>query len=92
MLFSAFYQKKKYNQTLKEEVKRQTQELQISNKELNKTNKELYQFSYICSHDLKEPIQTIGTFTKLIEKKIEKENSYQEYTEYFQFILSLIHI
>jgi len=62
MLFVAFYQKKRYNQTLKEEVKKQTHELQVSNLQLNKTNKELYQFSYICSHDLKEPIQTIGTF------------------------------
>ena len=88
MLFIAFYQKKRYSQTLKEEVKKQTHELQVSNLQLNKTNKELYQFSYICSHDLKEPIQTIGTFVNLIEKKVEKENSPQDYTDYFHFINS----
>ncbi len=86
ILFFAFYQKRRYNQTLQEEVKKRTHELQVSNVELNKSNKELYQFSYICSHDLKEPILTIGTFINLMEKEIEKENPSHKYKEHFHFI------
>ena len=82
ILFIAFFQKKKFSQTLQEEVKKRTQDLETSIAQLDKTNKELFQFSHICSHDLKEPIITIKNFLGLIEK----ENTSNDNSQYFQYI------
>lgn len=46
-------------------------ELDKSNVDLERSNKDLEQFAYIASHDLKEPLRTIGTFTHLLQHKFE---------------------
>ncbi len=46
------------------------EQLKASNIELEAANKELEQFTYIVSHDLQEPIRSIKSFLKLIEKKV----------------------
>ncbi len=38
------------------------------NEELLRVNDDLRQFAYIASHDLKEPLRMIGSFTQMIEK------------------------
>lgn len=40
--------------------------------QLNKKNKELEQFTYLSSHDLQEPLNTILSYSKLLER--EKDN------------------
>lgn len=35
---------------------------------------------------MKEPVQTIGTYARVIEKEIGKENLSQDYTTFFHFI------
>jgi signal transduction histidine kinase/tetratricopeptide (TPR) repeat protein len=40
------------------------------NQRLQKRNNALQQFSYIASHDIKEPIRSIGNYVGLIRKKI----------------------
>ncbi len=82
ILIIAYFQKKQYSQKLQEEVRKQTHDLETTNQRLNKTNKELFQFSHICSHDLKEPIITIKNFLSLIEK----ENTTQKNTQHFQYV------
>jgi len=44
-----------------------------SNEELKKMNEELYSFTYICSHDLQEPLRKIQTFISLL-----KDRDYQQ--------------
>ncbi len=41
----------------------------MSNKQLSQANSELKNFAHTASHDLKEPLRTIGAFTKLLKNK-----------------------
>lgn len=43
------------------------------NKKLKNQNKELEQFTYIASHDLQEPLQSLISFTELLEKEFTEK-------------------
>jgi len=66
-------------------TKTQTLQLKAYNKELERSNKELEQFAYIASHDLQSPLNTIISFSGLLEKsstdKLEKTEK-----DFLQFI------
>lgn len=44
-------------------------EIKVKNKQLEHSNEDLQQFAYVASHDLKEPLRMINSYTKLIERK-----------------------
>ena len=72
---------------IKSEVlaKEHTQKLSEFNKELKRSNKDLEQFAYIASHDLKEPLRIIGNFSGLLARTYKTKLD-QNAFEYINFI------
>src|SRR6478752_1568408 len=68
--FTDIHTEKAFTRELEKQVAERTKELEETNIELAKMNKELQTFAYISSHDLQEPLRKIQTFsTQLIEKE-----------------------
>ncbi|MEO1625271.1 MAG: ATP-binding protein [Bacteroidota bacterium] len=63
----------------------QSDQISKQNAQLLQANEELRQFAYVASHDLKEPLRMIGSYTQLIHRlhsKVFTEDSNQ----YFAFV------
>ena len=79
--YSGNQQQRKLNTVL--ESHNQTMEEQ--NAKLTNANEDLKQFAYAASHDLKQPLRTIGNFSSLIERKFQPYID-EDTQDYFQFI------
>lgn len=54
--------------------------------ELRQQNEELKQFAYITTHDLKEPLRNIASFTNLLQRRIGKDLN-QDAREFMDYII-----
>lgn len=64
-----------------------TNELKQVERILRNSNKELEQFAYVVSHDLKQPLRSINSFSTLLEKHVTKRYDLDDTTkEYLDFI------
>ncbi|EQA43155.1 PAS domain S-box protein [Leptospira broomii serovar Hurstbridge str. 5399] len=63
------------------EARRSADILKRYNEELIAKNKEMEQFTYITSHDLRQPLNTIGSLLEILEKDFEKD--FSEESRYF---------
>ncbi|MEL7220658.1 MAG: ATP-binding protein [Bacteroidota bacterium] len=63
------------NQWLETQVKKRTTELNKSNEELKNYVEEMRTFTHITSHDLKEPLRNISSFTSLLERRLASDLS-----------------
>ncbi|MBI5917739.1 MAG: hypothetical protein HY842_20400 [Bacteroidetes bacterium] len=81
MIIKALDEKQKELTRQKAELARQTQALLEAEEKLKAINIELEQFAYSASHDLKEPLRMIGSYTQLIKRKLAPhiEGSTEEY-------------
>lgn len=59
--------------------------IQRQNAQLTQANEDLKQFAYAASHDLKQPLRTIGNFAALLEKKFADRID-ADAADYFGFI------
>ncbi|HYD22193.1 MAG TPA: CHASE3 domain-containing protein [Flavipsychrobacter sp.] len=66
-------------------LKKLNSKLKQKNHQLELSNKELDSFTYIASHDLKEPLRKIMTYTSMIEEK-DDAVSYKDNLTYFRKI------
>jgi signal transduction histidine kinase len=55
-----------YIRQLNAELERRVQERTV---ELSRTNDELRQFAYVASHDLQEPLRTVGSYAQLLARR-----------------------
>lgn len=56
-------------------IKQRDKELAIKAKELERSNKELENFAYIASHDMREPLRKVIAFGDLLQRKCSAELS-----------------
>ncbi len=67
-------------------IARQGRELEKRANELERKNNDLRIFAYSMSHDLKEPLRMVGSFSSLLKREISKEKWNEEaIKEYAQF-------
>ena len=59
------------NADLEQRVRDRTADLEGLNAQLNRSNKDLTHFAYIASHDLQEPLRTIGSYASLLGRRYE---------------------
>ncbi|MEO0472205.1 MAG: tetratricopeptide repeat protein [Bacteroidota bacterium] len=78
-------QRKTFNQQLREEVAARTRDLAERNSQLYASNRELERFTFIASHDIKEPIRNIISFSGLIKKRFGDQFP-EKMEEYFSFL------
>jgi len=72
----------------KQMLKNKTNELKKTQKALENSNTELEKYAYITSHDLKQPLRTIKSFTTLIQKGLMSKNLLdKEINEYINFVV-----
>ncbi len=62
-----------------------SQHIAWQNEELLRANDDLRQFAYIASHDLKEPLRMIGSFSQVIHK-LAKPHLSEADQEYFKYV------
>ncbi|GAB4420579.1 MAG: hypothetical protein OHK0039_34340 [Bacteroidia bacterium] len=79
MLFISFFFYYRYRSQqrvkamLEQKVEARTADLRQLNEELKQANAELESFVYIVSHDFKEPLRNISSFTGLLARKLAPE-------------------
>lgn len=73
------------NEKLETRVRDRTEQLEITNASLERSNGELQNFAYVASHDLQEPLRKIQAFGNLLsEEYSDKLDDGAEYLERMQ--------
>lgn len=70
LIVKALNEKKAELEKKNQQISLQAQRLRKAKMQLKASNKELEQFAYAASHDLKEPLRMIGTYVQLLERKL----------------------
>lgn len=68
----------KTNRQLEDKVKERTADLTAMVEKLNQSNQQLQEFTYVASHDLREPVRKISSFGKLLASSLANKLSDDE--------------
>jgi signal transduction histidine kinase len=60
----------KVNIALEARVQERTAEWEAANVQLRRSNADLTQFAYVASHDLQEPLRTVGIYTQMLLRRV----------------------
>ena len=66
-------------------IKKTEESLKELSYELNRSNKELEEYAYVASHDLKEPLHVVSSFVYLLEKRFQPKLDDHE-RQYLKYI------
>jgi len=72
--YTDIHAQKQAAELLEEQVNLRTSELLLKNTELERTNHELQQFTWVVSHDLKEPLRKVQLLNDTIKERFMKDN------------------
>ena len=72
-------------QSANSRLQQEIAEKNIVQSQLETANEKLKQFTYVASHDLKEPLRSIGGFSSLLQRELKGELS-ESSEQYLQFI------
>ena len=61
---------KKASEIMELRIKERTEELQVANKELSRSNQNLEEFAHAASHDMKEPIRKVLYFSDRLRESL----------------------
>ncbi len=82
----------KVNKLLEEKnllLNSKNEEIHVKNKQLEHSNEDLQQFAYVASHDLKEPLRMINSYTKLLKRRYS--SSFDETgNEFMHYIIDAV--
>ncbi|MEM6344545.1 MAG: ATP-binding protein [Bacteroidota bacterium] len=81
------YQRNRALNRVNKILAQKNEEIFMQNERLASSNEELRQFAHITSHDLREPLRSIGGFSTLLERKFKNKLD-ERGQEYLDFITS----
>jgi len=90
--FSRLSMQRKVNKMLKTNndlLNQKNEEIDIKNKQLEHSNEDLQQFAYVASHDLKEPLRMIHSYTTLLERRYNDQLD-ESGKEFMHFIVDAV--
>ncbi len=77
---------KEVSALLEKRVNERTEELAAANQQLKRSNTDLEQFAFVVSHDLQEPLRTVGNFARLLSERY-RDRLDQDASEFIDFLV-----